>query len=130
MATLMLSACSTVPTTPRRNGSIEPAMSEPSIKPAEQAMSNGWIDPADAVRAANEEPVNGIRGHFVLTVRAIGHEGDRTFFNSEEDYRHQTSLTIAMLTPTADKVAQRPTSKYYYQTQVWVDSPTQVEFAR
>ena len=48
MAMLMLSACSTVPTTPHRNGSIEPAMSEPSIKPADQAMSNGWIDPADS----------------------------------------------------------------------------------
>ena len=138
LATLLLVACNTVPTN-----------------------SNGWIEPAEAVRAANDDPALGIRGHFVLTVRAVGSQGDRTFLNSEKDYRDQTNLTISMRTAMAHKVAERlgvtldqlknrrivvlgharrvriglfdegrPTGKYYYQTHVWVDSPTQVEFAR
>lgn len=32
----------------------------------------GWIEPVEAVRAANDDPVFGIRGRFVLTVHAIG----------------------------------------------------------
>ncbi|MBD9368931.1 hypothetical protein [Xanthomonas sp. XNM01] len=68
---------------------------------------SGWIQPVEAVQAANDDPVFGIRGRFALTVRAIGTQDDRTYLNSERDYRHQTNLTIAMPTTVADQVAAR-----------------------
>ncbi|WP_407352514.1 hypothetical protein [Luteimonas sp. R10] len=133
----MLAACSTVP----RN-------------------TQGWIEPVDAVRAANDDPLNGVRGHFVLTVKALNSYSDRTFLNSERDYRDQRNLTVKMPTSMVPSLEQRlgvglqglknrrlvvlgvakrvridfladgrPTGKYYYQTHVQVDSPTQVSFA-
>ncbi len=138
MLLLMLAGCGTVP-----------------------VDSRGWITPADAVRAVNESPSQPLRGEFVLTVRAIGSQGERTFLNSETDYRNQNNLTIAMRTSTATALEKRlgvaladlkgrrivvlgearrvriglfddrkrPTGKYYFQTHVPVDSPTQVRFA-
>jgi len=56
----------------------------------------GWITPAEAVRAANDDPRHGISGVFVLTVRATGADGAHIYLNSEPDYRHQTSLTVVL----------------------------------
>ncbi|RMH93215.1 hypothetical protein EBB59_06710 [Lysobacter pythonis] len=67
-----------------------------------------WLDrTGHAVRAANEDPTHGIRGHFVLMVRSIGQRHDLGYLNSETDYRHQTNLTIAMKTATMRQVAKR-----------------------
>lgn len=134
---VLVSACSTVP-----------------------SDSNGWIEPLDAIRAANDDPSYGVRGHFVLTVKAMGSQGDWTYLNSENDYRDQRCLTIRMRTSMVPQLEQRlgvglqeikgrrivvlgvarrtriafiandrPTDKYYYQTHVQADSPTQIEFA-
>ncbi len=54
----------------------------------------GWITPAEAVRAANDDPGGGISGTFMLTVQAIGGDEGSIFLNSERDYRHQTNLTL------------------------------------
>ena len=133
----LIAACSTVPSGP-----------------------DGWIEPVDAIRAANNDPLYGLRGHFVLTVKAIGSQGDWTYLNSETDYRDQRCLAVRMPTSMIPKLEQRvgaalqevkgrrivvlgvarrvridlnsngrPTGKYYYQTQIQADSPTQVEFA-
>ncbi|HET8899288.1 MAG TPA: hypothetical protein VFN09_11005 [Rhodanobacteraceae bacterium] len=114
----------------------------------------------DAIRAANNDPAHGVRGHFVLTVKAIGSQGGWTYLNSEKDYRDQRCLTIRIPTamvPRLEKrlavdlqeikgrrivvlgVAKRTridfidgdrrTGRYYYQTHVQADSPTQFEFA-
>lgn len=133
----LVSACSTVPTN-----------------------SKGWIDPVDAIRAANDDPIHGVRGEFIITVKALDSYPERSFLNSEKDYRDQRSLTVRMPTSIVPKLEQRlgvkfqdlknrrlvifgvarrnrinfvndgqPTGKYYYQTHVQVDSPTQIKFA-
>jgi len=122
--------------------------------------SQGWIEPVDAIRAANNDPIHGVRGEFIITVKALDTYPDRSFLNSELDYRDQRNLTIQMPTTIVPKLEQRlgvkfqelknrrlvvlgaakrvridfvhdnrPTGKYYYQTHVRVDSPTQVKFA-
>ncbi len=67
----------------------------------------GWIDPQEAIRAANDDPQHGVRGHFVMTVKAIGGQHDRTFLNSELDYRDQRNLTIVMKTSLVPEVERR-----------------------
>jgi hypothetical protein len=135
--TLLICACSTVPTN-----------------------SRGWIEPVDAIRAANDDPRNGVRGEFIITVRALNNYPEQSFLNSEKDYRDQRNLTIRMPTSIIPKLEERlgvkfqdlknrrlvvlgvakrnridfiadgkPTGKYYYQTHVQVDSATQIMFA-
>lgn len=126
-----------------------------------QRNANGWIEPVEAVRMANEDPEYGIRGEFVMTVRALDSYPERSFLNSESDYRDQRNLTIRMPTSMLPELEEhlglpfddlkgrqlviagvakraridfvsdgRPTGKYYYQTHVSVDSPTQIRLAR
>lgn len=80
----LLGACSTVP-----------------------ANSRGWIEPVDAVRAANEDPGNGVRGEFIVTVRATGAELGRVFLNSEADYRDQRNLTVNLSAVIVPELEQR-----------------------
>ena len=122
--------------------------------------SKGWIEPVDAIRAANDDPTHGVRGEFIITVKALDSNPGRSYLNSEKDYRDQRNLTIRMPTSILPKLEQRlgvkfqdlknrrlvvlgvakrnrinfvndgqPTGKYYYQTHVHVDSPTQIKFA-
>lgn len=136
-AAILVSACSSVPTD-----------------------SRGWIEPVEAIRAANDDPVHGIRGEFIITVKALNSYEERSFLNSELDYRDQRNLTVRMPTAIVPRLEQRlgvrfqdlrnrrlvvlgvarraridfvtdgrPTGKYYYQTHVQVDSPTQITFA-
>jgi hypothetical protein len=61
----------------------------------------GWgafrsITPEKAVIAAAKAAPDGVPGTFKMTVRAVGHENHRVFFNSEVDYRDQRNPTIAM----------------------------------
>lgn len=58
--------------------------------------SAGWITPAEAVHAANDDPERGISGTFVFTVRNVDVTGDRIYLNSERDYRHQTALSVSL----------------------------------
>jgi hypothetical protein len=70
-------------------------------------QSAGVLEAADAVKAVEEAPSEGVRGQFVLTVKAIGSTDARTFFNSELDYRDQTNLTVAMSKQMAQQVEKR-----------------------
>ncbi|MEJ2791494.1 MULTISPECIES: hypothetical protein [unclassified Pseudoxanthomonas] len=83
-AALLICACSTVPTN-----------------------SKGWIEPIDAIRAANDDPRNGVRGEFIITVKALDSYPERSFLNSEKDYRDQRNLTIRMPTSVVPKLEQR-----------------------
>lgn len=133
-----MSSCATVPTT-----------------------SQGWIEPVEAIRAANDDPRHGVRGEFIVSVSALNSYEEWSYLNSERDYRDQRNLTIKMPTSMVPELEQRlgvefenlknrrlvvlgvakrrridfvvdgrPTGKYYYQTNVLVDSPTQISFAR
>lgn len=119
-----------------------------------------WIEPMDAIRAANDDPQHGVRGHFVLTIKAIGADEEWTYLNSERDYRDQRCLTIRVPNAILPRLERRlgvplkqlkgrrivvlgearraridfmsddrPTGKYYFQTHVLADNPTQFEFA-
>ncbi|WP_460709498.1 hypothetical protein [Lysobacter terrae] len=134
---ILLSSCSTTPTN-----------------------SQGWIEPLDAIRAANDDPDHGVRGEFIITVKALDSYKDRSFLNPEQDYRDQRNLTIKMPTAMVPDLEHRlgvkfqelknrrlvvlgvakrtridfisdgrPTGKYYFQTHVLVESPTQIRFA-
>ena len=72
-----------------------------------QRGDRGWIEPTEAIRAANEDPSYGVRGHFVMTVKAIGGEHDVVFLNSERDYRDQRNLTVKMRKTLVPQVERR-----------------------
>ena len=122
--------------------------------------SRGWIEPMEAIRAANEDPAHGVRGDFIITVKAQAALENHAYLNSELDYRDQRNLTIRMplaMVPKLEEhlgvefghlknrrlvvsgVARRvridfiddggPTGKYYYQTHVRVNHPSQIRFA-
>ncbi|WP_315388795.1 hypothetical protein [uncultured Stenotrophomonas sp.] len=123
-------------------------------------MVPGWITPAEAVFAVNEDPQRGISGTFVFTVKNTDVTEHRLYLNSEHDYRHQLALNVSMdaaqrealqkqLGMPLERLVNRrllvkgtarrtridfttegkPTGKYYYQTQVQVYDPRQVQFA-
>ena len=69
--------------------------------------SKGWIEPTDAIRAANEDPRYGVRGEFVITVKALDTTPYRSYLNSEMDYRDQRNLTIRMPTSIVPDLEKR-----------------------
>ncbi len=69
--------------------------------------AKGWIDPVDAIRAANDDPSYGVRGSFVLTVKAIGSRQGWTYLDSERDYRDQRNLAIRLPSAMVPKLEQR-----------------------
>ncbi len=68
----------------------------PPPRASADKMVPGWITPAEAVIAANEDPQRGISGTFVFTVKNTDVADDRLYLNSERDYRHQTALNVIM----------------------------------
>ena len=69
--------------------------------------SKGWIEPTDAIRAANDDPRYGDRGEFVITVKALDITPYRSYLNSEMDYRDQRNLTIRMPTSIVPDLEKR-----------------------
>jgi hypothetical protein len=67
--------------------------------------ARGWMEPMEAIRGANAFPSRGIRGDFVMVVRATGANDAHVFLNSERDYRDQRNLTIAIPSVLAPSVA-------------------------
>ncbi|WP_421570626.1 hypothetical protein [Stenotrophomonas sp. PD6] len=59
-------------------------------------MAPGWITPAEAVHAANDDPQRGISGTFVFTVKNVDVTEHRLYLNSERDYRHQLALNVSL----------------------------------
>lgn len=68
----------------------------PVPRSATAPIMPGWITPAEAVIAANEDPQRGISGTFVFTVKNTDIAEDRLYLNSERDYRHQVALNVSM----------------------------------
>lgn len=54
------------------------------------------IYPGEAISRAADAAPRGVRGRFVMKVRAVGRAGGRLYLNSEEDYRDQRNLAVAV----------------------------------
>ena len=67
----------------------------------------GWILPEEAVMAAARAAPEGVEGTFALRVQATGTQGDRSYLNSELDYRDQRNLTVALSRRAVDQLADR-----------------------
>ncbi len=72
-----------------------PKPPKPTVAPM-APMVPGWITPAEAVFAANEDPQRGISGTFVFTVKNTDVNEHRLYLNSERDYRHQLALNVSL----------------------------------
>lgn len=64
------------------------------------------IYPGEAISRAADAAPRGVRGRFVMKVRAVGRAGGRLFLNSEEDYRDQRNLAVAV-PPGAARAAMK-----------------------
>ncbi len=69
-----------------------------------QSDSSRWIEPSQAVQLAAASPTVGVTGSFAMTVKAVG-RADRVHLNSEEDYRDQRNLSIALEFTAAQELA-------------------------
>lgn len=65
-----------------------------------------WIEPGQAVLLAAGAPRLGIKGQFVMTVKAIG-STRRLHLNSEKDYRDPRNLSISVEPAAAAQLAER-----------------------
>jgi hypothetical protein len=66
-----------------------------------------WLTPEQAVFAAASAAPEAVPGTFSLHVRATGAQGSHVYLNSEQDYRDQRNLTIALTTRAASQLALR-----------------------
>ncbi|NBD95744.1 MAG: hypothetical protein GVY11_04620 [Gammaproteobacteria bacterium] len=76
-------------------------------KPSADSGDQSWITPQQAVMSAAEAAPAGVDGTFAMTVRATGAQNGRTYLNSEQDYRDQRNLTVALSPRAAAQLAQR-----------------------
>ena len=65
------------------------------------------IFPGEAISRAADAAPRGVRGRFVMKVRAVGRADGRLFLNSEEDYRDQRNLSIAVAPRAARATLKR-----------------------
>lgn len=109
MKRLVLAAVVAVMTT----GASEPAppaiavpISTPVIRFSQPPPCyNGCLNPVEAVTYASYlAPRAGVAADFEMTVRAIGEQDGRFYFNSERDYRDRNCLTIAVPQTVAQAV--------------------------
>lgn len=70
-------------------------------------VGTDWITPRQAVLLAADAAPAEVEGLFALQVRATGTQGDRTYLNSEIDYRDQRNLTIAITPGATEELARR-----------------------
>ncbi|MCX7557771.1 hypothetical protein OS187_13305 [Xanthomonadaceae bacterium JHOS43] len=78
---------------------------QPQAQPP--AARTDWVTPEQAVFAAANAAPQGVPGTFFMRVRATGSQGGRFFLNSEQDYRDQRNLTVAMSATVVQQLAQR-----------------------
>lgn len=76
-----------------------------SAAAAAAAAEPAPLEPDAAIAAAAADP-DGVHGRFVMTVRAVGHEGGLAYLNSATDYRAADNLTFT-LPPSAQRALAR-----------------------
>lgn len=53
-------------------------------------------DTMEIIRSAAEYAPNGVKGEYILKVKAAGNQGPFVYLNTELDYRDQRSVTVAI----------------------------------
>ncbi|WP_293764322.1 hypothetical protein [uncultured Paraglaciecola sp.] len=53
-------------------------------------------DTMEIIRSAAEFAPNGVKGEYILKVKAAGNQGPFVYLNTELDYRDQRSVTVAI----------------------------------
>ena len=61
-----------------------------------QDITSGYSDTMEIIRSAAESAPNGVQGEYVLYIKAAGSQGPFVYLNTEEDYRDQRSVTVAL----------------------------------
>jgi len=87
LAVLLLLGCATAP----------PAVVQPVT----------WIDASQAVQLAAAAAPSGVVGTFALQVQATGTDNGFTYLNSQNDYRDQRNLSVALTPEAAVDLARR-----------------------
>jgi hypothetical protein len=70
------------------------------------ASAGDSIGPADAIMRAAADPQRGVRGTFRMKVSTTGRQDGNIYLNSEDDYRDQRNLTVAILPSAQAQVAK------------------------
>lgn len=78
-----------------------------TTKPAPGPASSAWITPVQAILLAADAAPDGVHGTFAMRVQSTGTQGNRTFLNSEPDYRDQRNLTVVLSPRAADQLWKR-----------------------
>lgn len=80
-----------------------------STPPSAQTGSSpaSWITPQQAVLLAADAAPSAVDGVFAMKVQATGTQNDQTYLNSEQDYRDQRNLTVAITPGAAQQLTQR-----------------------
>lgn len=66
-----------------------------------------WIVPEQAVLLSARAAPEGVHGTFSMRVQSTGSQKDRTYVNSELDYRDQRNLTVALTSRAAQQLGER-----------------------
>jgi len=66
----------------------------------------GYMFPVEAIARANAAAPSGVPGRFALRVRASGRQSGMVYLNSEDDYRDQRNLTVAIAPPAQRMFAE------------------------
>ncbi|GAB6197078.1 hypothetical protein [Lysobacter xanthus] len=78
-------------------------LTAPTPKPAAAA----WTTPEEAVLKAAHAAPAGVQGTFAMRVRGVGTRDGRVYLNSEQDYRDQRTLTVALTPDVARELCAR-----------------------
>lgn len=68
--------------------------STPSSLP--QKAGAGLSDTMEIIRSAAGSAPKGVKGEYVLNIKATGNQGPYVYLNTELDYRDQRSVTVAI----------------------------------
>jgi hypothetical protein len=65
------------------------------------------ITPTQAILLAADAAPLGVKGTFMLEVRAVGRKDGNIYLDSESDYRDQRNLTVAIFPDAAQELRQK-----------------------
>ena len=75
--------------------------------PTASASSPAWITPEQAILLAANAAPRGAPGTFAMKVQATGTQNNQIYLNSQQDYRDQRNLTVALTPSAAEQLRAR-----------------------